>query len=148
MPAAKRNGGMMLDNAMKQELAGKTHWSAALVEELEQAGHNGRVGSTLVSETGEYRIWLITMPPGMRLPFHTHVLNYFWTATSAGRARSRYSDGTVHEMDYAVGQTRHMAFAAGESMTHDLENIGDTVLCFTTVEDKRSANAPLQLARA
>jgi hypothetical protein len=30
-------------------------------------------------------------------------------------------------------------------MTHDLQNIGPTVLTFTTVEDKRSANAPLPL---
>jgi hypothetical protein len=30
-------------------------------------------------------------------------------------------------------------------MTHDLENIGDTLLTFTTVEDKRSPNAPLPL---
>jgi hypothetical protein len=30
-------------------------------------------------------------------------------------------------------------------MLHDLENIGDTVLTFTTVEFKQSANAPLAL---
>ncbi|KPQ07373.1 MAG: Protein of unknown function (DUF1637) [Rhodobacteraceae bacterium HLUCCA12] len=138
----------MLDDATKQELAGKQHWSPELVEELAQAHTNGRVGSRLVSETDEYRIWLITMPPGARLPFHTHVLNYFWTATSEGRALSRYADGTVREMDYTVGLTQHMHFAAGESMTHDLENIGDTVLCFTTVEDKRSANAPLPLDKS
>jgi hypothetical protein len=30
-------------------------------------------------------------------------------------------------------------------MIHDLENIGDTVLAFTTVEFKESANGPLPL---
>lgn len=121
------------------------HWSEALIAEAAGAGRNGRVGSRLVSETDDYRIWLIEIPPGGRLPFHTHVLNYFWVATSAGRARSRRPDGQVGEMSYSVGETRHMAFAKGESMTHDLENIGDTVLTFTTVEDKRSPNAPLSL---
>lgn len=121
------------------------HWSPDLIRDLQGAGRNGQVGSRLVNETETYRIWLIEIAPGDRLPFHTHVLNYFWTATSAGRARSRYSDGRVVDMDYTLGQTRHMAFAAGESMTHDLENIGDTVLTFVTVEDKRSANAPLEL---
>lgn len=121
------------------------HWSPALVRELEGAARNGRVGSRLVDETDSYRIWLIEMAAGERLPFHTHVLNYFWTATSAGRARSRYADGRVVDMDYTPGMTRHMAFGTGESMTHDLENVGDTVLCFVTVEDKRSANAPLPL---
>lgn len=133
----------MLDQP--SELARKPGWTEALVQELQGAASNGRVGSDLVDETDQYRIWLITLPPGTRLPFHTHVMNYFWTATSAGSARSRYADGRVADMDYSVGMTRHMTFAAGESMTHDLENIGDTVLCFTTVEDKRSANAPLPL---
>lgn len=133
----------MLDTP--DSLATQPGWSDALVRELQGAATNGRVGSVLVDETDLYRIWLIEMQPGERLPFHTHVLNYFWTATTAGRALSRYADGRVAEMDYTVGMTRHMEFGAGQSMTHDLENTGDTVLCFATVEDKRSANAPLPL---
>ncbi len=124
---------------------GAEHWNEALKAEAKQAASNGRVGSTLVDETDKYRIWLISIAPGERLAFHTHVLNYFWTATSEGRARSRHLDGRVGEMDYTVGMTRHMSFAEGQSMTHDLENIGKSVLTFTTVEDKRSANAPLPL---
>ena len=119
------------------------HWNEALRAELAEASHVGQVGSRIVSENDRVRVWLIEMQPGERLPFHTHVLDYFWTATTAGRARSRYADGQVVEMDYEVGATRHFAFAKGESMTHDLENIGDTVLCFTTVEYLDSANASL-----
>jgi hypothetical protein len=48
-------------------------------------------------------------------------------------------------MDYALGDVRHMDFGLNEEMTHDLENIGNTVLTFTTVEDKRSPNLPLPL---
>jgi quercetin dioxygenase-like cupin family protein len=121
------------------------HWSADLVAEATSGRDNGRVGSRLVNETDEYRIWLIDIQPGARLPFHTHVLNYFWVATSQGRARSRNADGRVVEMDYSPGDTRHMHFGLGEFMTHDLENIGNTVLSFTTVEDKRSPNRPLPL---
>jgi mannose-6-phosphate isomerase-like protein (cupin superfamily) len=135
----------MLDTGNQSPKASDPHWSEELIQELHAARGNGRVGSRLVDETDTYRIWLIEMAPGDRLPFHTHVLNYFWTATSAGRALSRYADGKVVEMDYAPGLTRHMAFGAGESMTHDLENTGDTVLSFVTVEDKRSANEPLPL---
>lgn len=135
----------MLDAAKQSPDAADPHWSEDLIRELQGARANGRVGSRLVDETDTYRIWLIEMAPGERLPFHTHVMNYFWTATSAGRALSRYADGKVVEMDYTPGLTRHMSFAEGESMTHDLENTGDTVLCFVTVEDKRSPNAPLPL---
>ena len=119
------------------------HWNAALKAELSIAAKNGQVGSKIVSESDRVRVWLIEMQPGDRLPFHTHVLDYFWTATTPGKARSRYSDGQVVEADYAVGDTKHFRFGPGESMTHDLENIGDTVLCFTTVEFLDSANAPL-----
>ena len=119
------------------------HWNAALKAELSIAATNGQVGSTIVSESDRVRVWLIEMKPGDRLPFHTHVLDYFWTATTPGTARSRYSNGRVAEADYAVGDTRHFRFEKGESMTHDLENIGNTVLCFTTVEFLDSANAPL-----
>ncbi len=139
----------MLDTPLPADLARRPHWSEALVAELQAelsaASGNGRVGSVLVSETDRYRVWLLTLQPGERLPFHTHVLDYFWTATSPGKARSRYADGRVEEPVYEIGTTRHFSFEAGGSMTHDLENIGDTVLSFTTVEDKRSANAPLPL---
>lgn len=124
---------------------GDAHWTSELRAEAQSESLNGRVGSTLVNETDRYRIWLISIEPGERLPFHTHVLDYFWVATSQGRARSRHPDGKVVEMDYEAGMTRHMHFAKGEFMTHDLENVGDTTLTFTTVEDKRSVNAPLSL---
>lgn len=119
------------------------HWTEALRAELRAAGNNGQVGSRIVSETEKVRVWLIEMQPGERLPFHTHVLNYFWTATSRGKARSRYADGTVAEVTYAIGDTKHFEFGPGEMMTHDLENIGDSVLSFTTVEFLDSPNAPL-----
>ncbi len=119
------------------------HWTEALREELANASGNGQVASRIVSEDDRVRVWLIEMKPGERLAFHTHVLDYFWTATTAGRARSRYADGHVAEADYDVGTTKHFAFSQGESMTHDLENIGDTVLCFTTVEFLDGANSSL-----
>ncbi len=64
---------------------------------------------------------------------------------TAGRARSHYGDGRVAEVDYEAGSIQHLSFAAGESMTHDLANIGNTELIFTTVEFLDSANPPLDL---
>lgn len=119
------------------------HWTPELIAELEGGRKSGAVGSTMVSESARARVWLIEMQPGERLPFHTHVLDYFWVATTAGRALSRYADGQVAEVSYDIGTTKHFSFAAGKSMTHDLENVGDTVLCFTTVEYLDSANTPL-----
>lgn len=115
----------------------------APADDLEAGRRNGRVGSRLVSETDRVRVWLIALEPGERLPFHTHVNDYFWTATTPGRARSRYANGRTAEAEYATGDTRHFAFGPGESMTHDLENIGATTLCFTTVEFLGTRNEPL-----
>jgi beta-alanine degradation protein BauB len=64
---------------------------------------------------------------------------------TAGRGRSCMGDGTVHETEYEAGDTRELRFRAGETMTHDLENIGGTELLFTTVEFLDSANEPLRL---
>ena len=118
-------------------------WRSA---ELEKAPFNGRVGHTLVSETDAVRVWVISLKPGERLPYHCHVLNYFWTATSEGSARSHFSDGRNSETRYRVGDTRHYVFGPGESMIHDLENTGTAPLSFVTVELKiGSANSPLAL---
>ena len=45
----------------------------------------------------------------------------------------------------AIRDTKHFEFGPGEYMIHDLENIGNTDLIFTTVELKNSANPPLPI---
>lgn len=114
--------------------------------EFSKNAGNGRVGSRLVSETERVRVWSLTLKPSERIGFHTHVLDYFWTAVTGGRARSHYGDGRVAEVSYQPGDTQHHTFGPGEFMTHDLENIGDTDLTFTTVEFKDGANAPLSVS--
>jgi phosphoribosylpyrophosphate synthetase len=61
----------------------------------------------------------------------------------SSRGRSHFAGGNVSEMAYQPGDTRHHTYAAGEFMIHDLENIGDTDMVFTTVEFLDSANALL-----
>jgi quercetin dioxygenase-like cupin family protein len=106
----------------------------------------GRVGTRLVSETDRVRVWALSLAPGERIGFHTHVLDYFWTAVTGGSARSQYADGRVAEVSYQPGDTQHHRFQAGEFMIHDLHNTGTTELVFTTVEFLQSANAPLPIA--
>jgi beta-alanine degradation protein BauB len=117
----------------------------ALQEEFVARAGNGQVGSRLVSETERVRVWYLSLKPGERIGFHTHVLDYFWTAVTVGQARSHYGDGRTVEVSYLSGDTRHHRYGLGEFMIHDLENIGETELVFTTVEFLDSANAPLEL---
>ena len=102
---------------------------------------NPVVGSVLVSETDKLRVWHLMVPAGQRCTFHRHVLDYFWTCHSHGRARGYYEDGSITETTHYPGDTMHLSYAAGEYMLHSVENVGDTDLLFTTVEFLDSANA-------
>jgi len=106
---------------------------------------DGRVGNELQSETDRVRVWAIGLKPGQRLGFHTHVLDYFWTSVTGGHGRSHFSDGRVLDTVYKPGDFKQITFKEGEFMVHDLKNIGDTELLFTTVEFLDSPNARLEL---
>lgn len=121
-------------------------WPEALRTEFERDQFSGKVGSVLVSETDTLRVWHLNLPPGTRCGFHRHVLDYFWTAHTAGQARGYYHDGRIIDVVHHVGETKHFTFAAGEFFIHSVENIGPTALLFTTVEFLRSANAALPVS--
>ena len=122
-----------------------SNWSPNVREEFIQNQKNGVVGTVLVSENLRVRVWHIRLKPRERMPFHRHALDYFWTALAPGRTVSHQLDGSTTEHSYEVGETFHMNFASGEFMYHDLENIGDTELVFTTVEFLESANPPISV---
>jgi hypothetical protein len=117
----------------------------ALRTELARNEFNPCVGTILLSQSERARVWSIRLDPGERIGFHRHVLDYFWTALSAGRARSHVNGSTPTETEYFAGQTSHMRFGPGEFMLHDLHNIGETPLLFITVEHLESSNPPLPL---
>lgn len=97
---------------------------------------DARVGQNLVSENGLVRVWHISLAPGERLGFHRHELDYCWIALTPGRSRSMFSDGRMVETEYKAGDCKVFAFGENETMVHDLTNIGDTRLAFTTIEFK------------
>jgi len=123
----------------------RTPWSSELAAEFEQNQYNGCVGTELVSESERVRIWMIHLAPGERIAFHRHVLDYFWTAVTTGRGRQHVHDGRTLEKTYSAGETQHESYKSGEYKVHDLENIGDTELVFTTVEFLDSANKHLPI---
>lgn len=123
----------------------RAHWPEALQREFEDNAFNGCVGTVLVSEADEMRIWHLHLPPGKRCNFHRHVNNYFWSAHTAGKARGYYGDGRIVDVTHHKGETRHFKFGAGEYFIHSVENIGDADLLFTTVEFLTGPNVPLPL---
>jgi quercetin dioxygenase-like cupin family protein len=130
--------------------AEKAAWPAEIAAEFERekAQPNGCVGQKLLSESERVRIWEIRLKPGERFGFHRHVLDYFWSVVTSGRARAHLDDGSTVEHTYTAGETRHEVHARGHYKVHDLENIGDTELIFTTVEFLDSGNKPLPVSDA
>ena len=120
-------------------------WPDALKTEFTEDAHDGHVGSRLLSQNNRVRVWEIRLAPGERWHTHRHVLDYFWTAVNAGNSRRHTHDGTTRDVSYAAGETRHFHFRPGEFLLHDIENIGQTDLVFTTVEHLDSDNPPLPL---
>jgi beta-alanine degradation protein BauB len=118
-------------------------WPAGLQAEMETSRMSPLVGSVLVSETDRVRVWHLLIPAGTRCGFHRHVLDYFWTCHTHGRARGYYEDGSITESTHFPGDTRHLTYARGEHLVHSVENVGTTDLLFTTVEFKDSANTSL-----
>ena len=120
-------------------------WPPKLRAELAANAFNGCVGQELLSETRRVRIWSLSLEPGERLPFHRHVLDYFWTCHSHGKGEYYYEDGQIIEKTHFPGQTKQLSIKAGAYMFHSVKNIGDTDLIFTTVEFMQSANPPMAL---
>jgi len=125
----------------------QTAWPPEIAAEFErEAKHpNGCVGQRLLSEDDRVRVWEIRLKPGQRFGFHRHVLDYFWSVTTDGKARAYLSDGATVEHTYKAGETRHESHPKGHFKVHDLANIGDTELNFITVEFLDSANQPLPI---
>jgi len=142
---------MALTMADKQTNVRTTEpWPAQIKAEYdaEAKSPNPCVGHQLLSETDKVRVWRIHLRPGERVGFHRHVLNYFWSAATSGRGRQHFNDGETREYTYAAGETRHELYGPGEFKVHDLENIGDTDLIFTTVEFLESPNKPMPIPNA
>ena len=123
-------------------------WPAPVRADFAANAHNPCVGTRLLSEDARVRVWEIRLQPGERIGFHRHVLDYFWTAVTPGRALSHQQDGRGVEAVYAAGDIKHHVYGPDEYKVHDLQNTGSTELIFTTVEFLQSANAPLPLPKA
>lgn len=108
-------------------------WSEKYINDLKNFAEN--IGEKIVLETHSYRVWTIHLEAGKKLPFHKHHRPYFWVVLTNGKSRSYYNDGSVVESEYTPGQTRNFPDLNDNNFfIHNLENIGDTRLIFTTVE--------------
>jgi hypothetical protein len=107
---------------------------ADFAEELSAAAENVAVGSRLLFENRRVRVWDIQLDPGERLPFHRHRTSYLYRCHSGSRTRVRFPDGRAIEYDSGTDEVDFHAIGHDDVVVHDLENVGDAPLRFTTVE--------------
>jgi len=110
-----------------------TYDMAEFAQELDGAADNRQIATKLLFENDRVRIWELALAPGERAPFHCHAVPYFFVCVDGGHALSRFANGTTVAMEYTVGDTWFDEMAGGPEV-HDLENVGSTLLRFTTVE--------------
>ncbi len=114
-------------------------WTAALKEALHDGTENTQVGEQLLLETDTFKVWSIHLLAGQALPFHKHSKRYFYTIKNEGKSRSLYADGSIIETSYKKDDIKYFNYLSEDNyFIHNLENIGDTTLTFTTVEFKNS----------
>lgn len=102
--------------------------------EIMAAPMNFTVATTVILENEHVRVWDFQLPIGYRHPFHCHVTSYFWVCTSNGIGAQRSLDGRLTVLKFSVGDVDFLEASAENPMIHDLENVGDSVLRFSTVE--------------
>ncbi len=113
-------------------------WTAELKKSVQENANNTIVGEHLLLETDEFKVWSIHLPIGHSLPFHKHKNPYFYTIKKKGKSRSFYVNGQVVEVTYKKNDIKYFNDLSEDNyFIHNLENIGDTTLIFTTVEFKK-----------
>ncbi|WP_159025505.1 hypothetical protein [Aquimarina sp. Aq78] len=111
-------------------------WDSTKILELQNSNESDRVGDILLFEDDSIKVWSIILKPGDRLPFHKHTKNYTWVCLTQGAAISHYKNGRIVEIQYQKGDVSYYDHDAKGDFVHNLENIGDVLLKFNTVEYK------------
>lgn len=105
---------------------------ATFAKELEKPSDD--VGTRLLLQNNRVKVWEIVLAPGERAPFHRHMHPYFYVCAQPGRVRTRFPNGYYAEGDEEISGVAFMEHSAENPGIHDLENVGNTTIRYTTVE--------------
>ena len=80
----------------------------------------GKVGTRVLLENDQVRIWELELAPGQSSDWHHHVLDYITVALTESKMRRELEDGTGDETNSTVGVVRY----AEKHQPHVVTNIG------------------------
>lgn len=103
------------------------------------AGHgNYAVGTKLLAENDEVRVWETVLEPGERCRFHRHRCNYMWLIHEPARLRVRTLEDTVEDYEHLAGEVTFISVTEAEDVVHDLTNIDERRFRATIIELKNN----------
>ena len=92
------------------------------------------VGMQLLFENERIRVWDITLEPGESLPLHRHRTTYFYRCEAGGTVRVGLPDGSAEVYESPRDDVHFHEIGPDDLVVHDLANVGETTVRFTTVE--------------
>jgi hypothetical protein len=81
------------------------------------------IGTDLIFEDDQVRIWQIVLEPGQEAPVHTHHLDYTTITIEASTVERLNGDGSI---DRSVGTPGKVSRWYRSTRTHGLRNVGTT----------------------
>jgi beta-alanine degradation protein BauB len=91
------------------------------------------VGTRVLFEDDEAKVWLLELAPGQATPWHAHSCDYVFVITKPGVARCEYVDGSIEEQ---VDDPRGSAQYRPRDLPHRLVNTGNEIYQNIIVELK------------
>jgi beta-alanine degradation protein BauB len=88
------------------------------------------VGTELLYETPEVRVWNLVLQAGQSTPQHQHECDYIYVVIAPGDTETVYSDGTGHRHQDKAGEAVYVKRDAA----HVLVNHGDSTYVNVIVE--------------
>ena len=93
------------------------------------------VGSKILFEDDNVRVWEADVEPGGTLPIHVHDLDYVTVALTAGEVEVYEADGTVRTGHRNPGDVQVTKVGTGQ--THVLKNVGSATYRNRIIELKQ-----------
>ncbi len=94
------------------------------------------VGTRMLAESDDVRVWETVLEPGERCRFHRHRCNYMWLIHEPARLRVRTLAGTVEDYEHLAGEVTFVEVDEAVEVVHDLTNIDTRRFRATIIELK------------
>lgn len=81
------------------------------------------VGTEVLFENDNIRIWSMTLEPGESSPYHRHLHDYFYIYTTPSHITAHYPDDSEIARGYQEGFVNYSV--VGDGIEHHITNTGD-----------------------